>query len=215
MMTTTHPSDEVLELYANGSLSEGMDTFVKGHLHFCPICREKVELLEMVAGELLIEESAAAELSSNSYQSVLEKIIENETKEPQEKEGNIQGGVMPRMINNLVGKTSDEIPWRFRLPGISDYQISNRDGEEISLLKAEPGAKIFQHTHDGEEATLVLSGALQDGESVLRAGDVSIVDENHTHNPSIIGNEPCICLIVMAGKVRFTGRFTRAFNLLT
>ena len=214
-MTITHPSDEVLELYANGSLSEGMDIFVKGHLHFCPICREKVELLEMVAGELLIEDSVTAELNSNSYQNVLNKIIENETEEPQEREVNIRGGVMPKMINNLVGKTSDEVPWRFRLPGISDYQISNRDGEEISLLKAEPGARIFQHTHDGEEATLVLSGALQDGESVLRAGDVSIVNENHTHNPSIIGNEPCICLIVMSGKVRFTGRFTRAFNLLT
>ena len=214
-MITTHPSDELLELYTNGSLSEGMDIFVTGHLHFCPICREKVELFEMVAGELLINDSATAELNSNSYQSVLKKIIENETKEPEGEAVNISGGVMPIMINNLVGKTSEEISWRFRLPGISDYQISNRDGEEISLLKAEPGSKIFQHTHDGEEATLVLSGALQDGKTTLRAGDVSMVDENHTHNPSIIGNEPCICLIVMSGKVRFTGRFTRAFNLLT
>lgn len=214
-MTTTHPSDEVLELYANGSLSEGMNIFVKGHLHFCPECREKVELFEMVAGELLSEDSVTTEINRNSYQSVLNKIIQNETKEPEEQAVSISGGVMPRMINNLVGRTSDDIPWRFRLPGLSDYQISNQDGEEISLLKAEPGAKIFQHTHDGEEATLVLSGALQDGKSVLRAGDVSIVDENHTHNPSIIGNEPCICLIVMSGKVRFTGRFTRAFNLLT
>ncbi len=214
-MTTTHPSDEVLELYANGSLSEGMNIFVEGHLHYCPKCREKVELFETVAGELLSEESVTTEINQSSYQSVLNKIIQNETKEPEEQAISISGGVMPKMINNLVGKTSDEIPWRFRLPGISDYQISNYDGEEISLLKAEPGAKIFQHTHDGEEATLVLAGALQDGKSILRAGDVSIVDENHTHNPSIIGNEPCICLIVMSGKVRFTGRFTRAFNLLT
>ena len=214
-MTATHPSDEVLELYANGSLSEGMDIFVKGHLHFCPVCREKVELFEMLAGELLVENSAAAELNQSSYQTVLNKITENETKKSEENLVNISGGVMPRMINNLVGKTSDDIPWRFRLPGISDYQISKHDGEEVSLLKAEPGAKIFQHTHDGEEATLVLSGALQDGKSILRAGDVSIVDETHIHNPSIVGSEPCICLIVMSGKVRFTGRFTRAFNLLT
>ena len=214
-MTTTHPSDEVLELYANGSLSEGMNIFVEGHLHYCPKCRERVELFEMVAGELLSEDTVATVTNHSSYQSVLNKIIQNETKEPEEQAISISGGVMPKMINNLVGKTSDDIPWRFRLPGISDYQISNFDGEEISLLKAEPGAKIFQHTHDGEEATLVLSGALQDGKSILRAGDVSIVDETHTHNPSIIGNEPCICLIVMSGKVRFTGRFTRAFNLLT
>ena len=59
-MTTTHPSEEVLELYANGSLSAGMDIFVNGHLHFCPTCREKVELLEIVAGELLVEDGVEA-----------------------------------------------------------------------------------------------------------------------------------------------------------
>ncbi len=214
-MAKTHPNDEILELYVSGSLTEGMELFVKGHLHFCPTCRAKVELLEAVAGELLSDASASAELQPDSYQNVWKKIAHNYENEKKEPFSDIKGGVMPKMINNLIGKTSDNIPWRFRLPGISDYQISSRDGEEISLLKAEPGAKIFQHTHEGEEATLVLSGALQDGDSILRAGDVSIVDETHTHNPSITGNDPCICLVVMSGKVRFTGRFTRAFNLLT
>ena len=214
-MTTTHPSDEIIELYTNGSLSEGMDIFVKGHLHYCPSCRSKVELLESIAGELLNDTHASAELESITMESVLKKAAEQELKEGVALASNIVGGVMPNMFNNLIGKTSEQIQWRFRLPGISDYEISDRDGEKISLLKAEPGAKIFQHTHEGEEATLVLSGALQDGNNVLQAGDVSVADETHTHNPSIIGNEPCICLIIMSGKVKFTGRFTRAFNLLS
>ena len=214
-MVTTHPNDEILQSYVNGSLSGGMEMFVKGHLHYCPQCRNKVELLEMIAGELLTESREMAEVDSAAFETVLRKIADNESKEVEKPDKKIHGGVMPSMINNLIGKTSEQINWRFRLPGISDYQIANDNGEEISLLKAEPGTKIFQHTHEGEEATLVLSGALQDGESVLRAGDVSVVDETHTHNPSIIGTEPCICLIVMSGKLRFTGRFTRAFNLLT
>lgn len=214
-MASTHPSSGILELYANGSLSEGMDIFVKGHLHFCPICRSKIELLEMVAGELLSNSLDASKITPPSFQSVLEKIAGNNLDHPEEIRPSIEGGTMPTMINNLVGRTSDDIKWRFRLPGISDYQISNNNGEEISLLKAEPGARIFQHTHEGEEATLVLSGALQDGKKVLRAGDVSVANEEHTHNPAIIGDEACVCLIVMSGKVRFTGRFTRAINFLT
>ena len=214
-MASTHPSSGILELYANGSLSEGMDIFVKGHLHFCPICRSKIELLEMVAGELLSNSLDASKITPPSFQSVLEKIAGNNLDHPEEIRPSIEGGTLPTMINNLVGRTSDDIKWRFRLPGISDYQISNNNGEEISLLKAEPGARIFQHTHEGEEATLVLSGALQDGKKVLRAGDVSVANEEHTHNPAIIGDEPCVCLIVMSGKVRFTGRFTRAINFLT
>ena len=214
-MAKTHPSEEILELYTNGSLTEGMEIFVKGNLHFCPSCRDKVAFLETLAGELLKEVSVETELTNITHETALKKVEELELRGEEDDPPKLYGGVMPAMINMLVGKISDDIPWRFRLPGISDYQISKRDGEEISLLKAEPGAKIFQHTHDGEEATLVLSGALQDGNSVLRAGDVSVVDETHTHNPSIIGEDPCICLVVMSGKVRFTGRFTRAFNLLT
>ena len=213
-MARTHPSSGILELHANGSLSEGMDIFVKGHLHFCPICRSKIELLEMVAGELLSNSLDASEIVPPSFLNVLDKITGDNQDHLEEIKPSIKGGTMPTMINNFVGKTSDDIKWRFRLPGISDYQISNNNGEEISLLKAEPGAKIFQHTHEGEEATLVLSGALQDGEMILRAGDVSVANEEHTHNPAIIGDEPCVCLIVMSGKVRFTGRFTRAINFL-
>ncbi len=214
-MVITHPNQEVLELYTNGSLSEGMDIFVKGHLHFCPSCRKKVSMLEMVAGELLQDTDVPVKLECLTVESVLKKVTEQDSKRNGAPPPSVKGGVMPTMINNLIGKTSDEVAWRFRLPGISYYQISNHGGEDISLLKAEPGAKIFQHTHDGQEATLVLSGALQDGESVLRAGDISMVDETHTHNPSIIGDKPCICLVVMSGKVKFTGKFTRAFNLLT
>ena len=214
-MANTHPNSELLELYTNGSLTEGMDIFVKGHLNFCPLCRAKIELLEMVAGELFSNSIDASEITSPSFHSVLSKIASDDPTEYEESKPSIKGGTMPIMINNFVGKSSDEINWRFRLPGISDYQISNNNGEEISLLKAEPGAKIFQHTHEGEEATLVLSGALQDGEKILNPGDVSIVNEEHTHNPAIIGDIPCICLIVMSGKVKFTGRFTRAINLLT
>ena len=214
-MASTHPSSNIIELYANGSLSEGMDIFVKGHLHFCPECRSQIELLEIVAGELLDNSVNTGDIEEPSFRNVLEKIESHDENQREEIKSPIKGGEMPTMINNLVGSISDDISWRFRLPGISDHQISSKNGEEISLLKAEPGAKIFQHTHEGEEATLVLSGALQDDNKVLRAGDVSIVNEQHTHNPSIIGDKPCICLIVMSGKLRFTGRFTRAFNLLT
>jgi putative transcriptional regulator len=215
-MTQTHPELELLELYVSGSLSVGMDIFIKVHLNFCPLCRAEIETFEAIAGELLTSDQALIDGDLSSVDSILEKILKKpKLKNQEEVSKPIKGGVMPTMINNLVGQTSENISWRFRLPGISDYQISKNHGEEISLLKAEPGTKIFQHTHEGEEATLVLSGAMQDGDTVLQAGDVSIVDENYTHNPSIIGDVPCICLIVLSGKLKFTGRFSRALNLLT
>ena len=81
------------------------------------------------------------------------------------------------------------------------------------MLRAKPGTSIPSHTHDGQEATLVLSGLLEDGDTVLGPGDALQVDHHHDHTPRIIGDEVCICLIVMSGKMKFTGPFSRALNL--
>ena len=217
IMTKTHPTSDMLHSYASGNISEGMELFVKTHLNYCPCCRKKVSEIEELAGSLLKSNEPQKVLTMPAYSNVKEKILEigNENTIKRASEGKIiKGGKFPQLINNIVGSTSEEINWRFRLPGISDYSISKENGEEISLLKAEPGSKIFQHTHEGSEATLVLCGTMKDDDKILEAGDISIVDQTNTHNPEIVGNETCICLIVMTGKVKFTGRFTRAFNLL-
>ena len=73
-MVTTHPNDEILQSYVNGSLSGGMEMFVKGHLHYCPQCRNKVELLEMIAGELLTESREMAEVDSAAFETVLKRL---------------------------------------------------------------------------------------------------------------------------------------------
>ena len=54
---------------------------------------------------------------------------------------------------------------------------------------------------------------MQDGEKTFSSGDISILNDNHTHNPQVIGTETCLCLVVMSGKVKFTGRFSRALNI--
>lgn len=216
-MTKTHPTSDMLQSYASGNISEGMELFVKTHLNYCPSCRRKVREIEEFAGSILKTNEPQAKLTKPSYTSTRKKILEIQKQDIMKNGGEknvIKGGKFPQLINNIVGGTSDEISWRFRLPGIYDYLISKENGEEISLLKAEPGSKIFQHTHEGTEATLVLCGAMKDEEKILEAGDISIVDQTNTHNPEIVGSETCICLIVMTGKVKFTGRFTRAFNLL-
>lgn len=215
-MTKFHPSNSMLKDYVCGLLSPGKDLMIKTHLTFCPECRKEVARIEDIAGVLL---------NNSSNNNISEKPCINKTLEKiacLEKDNNINqeslsvnGGILPRVINNYIGKTSDEINWRFRLPGIYDFQIENSNDENLYLLKVEPGAKILQHTHEGEESTVILKGKMKDGDNTFLPGDISILDENDTHNPQIIGSEACICLVVMAGKVKFTGKFTRALNIFS
>ncbi|MEL6266476.1 MAG: ChrR family anti-sigma-E factor [Pseudomonadota bacterium] len=109
---------------------------------------------------------------------------------------------------------SGALAWRFRLPGVSEYELPGFDDEHVSLLRARPGASIPQHTHEGTELTLVLSGQLEDQGMTYRRGDVAVCTEDDDHRPRITGEATCICLVVMDGSLRFTGRFSRALNLL-
>jgi len=124
------------------------------------------------------------------------------------------GSPLPAPLRARIGVPSTDIRWSLRLPGLSEYRLEGFDGEEVSLLRARPGVRILSHTHTAEEATLVLTGALSDGGRVFRRGDVSLADENHDHHPEIVGNETCICLIVLSGPMRFTGPVGRALNFL-
>ena len=213
-MTKFHPSNSMLKDYVCGLLSPGKDLIIKTHLTFCPGCRKKVHDIENIAGLLLDLSSNESIPEKPSVEKTLDKILNlKDDNNINNEDYSINGGVLPRVINNYIGKPSDKINWRFRLPGIYDYQIETSNDENMYLLKVEPGAKILQHTHEGEEATVILKGKMKDGDSTYIPGDISILDDNHTHNPQIIGSEACICLVVMAGKVKFTGRFSRALNI--
>ncbi|MEM1278322.1 MAG: cupin domain-containing protein, partial [Pseudomonadota bacterium] len=123
-------------------------------------------------------------------------------------------GPLPKPVIEAVGMDFEDIQWKFRLPGVSEYELEGFAGEKVSILRARPGAAIPQHTHHGREATLVLAGALQDGGEVFRPGDLALNDEDDDHRPQIIGDEVCYCLIVMDGDLHFTGTFSRALNFL-
>ena len=81
-------------------------------------------------------------------------------------------------------------------------------------MRARPGVRVPAHTHGGREATLVLAGEMRDGAQVLGRGDVALADERHDHAPEIVGATTCICLLVLTGRMRFTGRFGWALNRL-
>lgn len=210
-MSQFHLSAETLSAYAAGTLSDGASLLAASHLTYCASCREEIAQLEAIGGSVLegIEEDATTGPSLEATLALIDAAPEFDVTPPAEPKGH----VIPKPLLAAIGVDEDDIKWKFKLPGISAYDLEGYDGERVQLLRAIPGATIPSHTHDGEEATLVLSGLMQDGEHVLGKGDVIQADHHDDHTPKIIGDEVCICLIVMSGKLKFTGPFSRALNL--
>lgn len=217
-MAQTHPTTDMLMGYAAGTLSDGWSLMVASHLTFCPECRRRVETLECVAGALL-QGSEAVEVATPSLDTVLSRIAAT----PQEAAPGpsapidamppAENSVLPAALRARLGGDETSISWRFRIPGLSEHVLDAEGGESVSLLRARPGVRMLAHTHGGDEATLVFSGAMKDGDRVYRKGDVALADEADDHRPEIVGEEVCYCLIVMSGSLRFTGRFGKMLNI--
>jgi putative transcriptional regulator len=99
------------------------------------------------------------------------------------------------------------------MPGVSECPIDLGGPERVSLLRVRPGAGVPSHTHTADEATLVLKGTLCDGARRYRRGAVALATPQDDHHPHAGEGEDCICLTVLEGGLRFTGRFGRALNI--
>ena len=221
-MSRKRPSDDVLADYAGGALTPGMSLLVASHLTFDVESRRRVEAFEAIGGVMLAEE---VPMEAPALDAVLGKLngqvaaFAARQDDPTAHGGAIEVSsgdrpVFPAPLRRAMGADADGVAWKFRFPGVSEYELDGFEGEEVSLLRAKPGAPLLSHTHSGVETTLVLSGMLQDRDQVFGPGEVAVASDEDDHRPRIIGDEPCICLIVMSGELRFTGTFSRALNLL-
>lgn len=211
-MTNHLPPTELLAEYASGAASPGVALLVATHLTYAPESRRRVSMLEGVGGALLADEQPVP-MSACALDSAF-AAIDGAFCEPAPRMHGSGAFNLPRPLRECLGHDEDQIRWQFRLPGVSEYDVPGFGPEKVSLLRARPGAGIPQHTHDGTELTLVLQGALEDDGTVYRRGDVTVNTYEHDHRPRILGEETCLCLIVMDGGLRFTGRFSRALNYL-
>jgi len=210
MNKTALPADLLMD-YASGAASPGTALLVAAHLETSQDSLAETAMFESMSATLM-DHSLDTPMAADALDAVLARIDEVDARtEPQDAPDR---GPLPQAVASFVGIDFNDIPWRFRLPGVSEYVLDGVGPETVSLLRARPGSGVPQHTHEGREFTLVLTGQLEDGGIVFGPGDVAINTEEHDHSPRIIGTAVCHCLIVREGQLRFTGRFSRALNYL-
>ena len=89
--------------------------------------------------------------------------------------------------------------------GIRRLAIPTTGPGAIDLLRIEPGAGVARHDHEGEEFTLVLTGAFDDGHATFRPGDINVGVPGFKHEPKALPGEICYALAVAYGPAKFNG----------
>ena len=85
--------------------------------------------------------------------------------------------------------------------------------EKLELIHVMPGAKIPQHTHEGNESFLVLHGSYSDEYGKYEQGSVQVRSDDHDHTPVGNAQTGCIGLAYTHGKIKFSGKFGKLLNL--
>ena len=89
-----------------------------------------------------------------------------------------------------------------------------RQNEKLELIHVMPGAKIPQHTHEGNESFLVLHGSYSDEYGSYNQGTVQVRSDDHHHTPVGHAKTGCIGLAYTHGKIKFSGKFGKLLNII-
>ena len=202
MTIRRHASNETLAAYAAGTLDLGRRLVVASHLERCAACRGFVRGMEHVAG-VMLEDLAPTPMSADALAHTMARI---------DREPSVRRATAALPASDQSGMPACLRPyemgrWRWVGPGVEMRPILLPEAEKVRvfLLKAVPGTRLPQHTHEGSELTSILAGSFHHEGGDFFAGDFEEADDDTEHRPVVGQGETCICLVALEGRLKLSG----------
>ncbi|HEY8596696.1 MAG TPA: ChrR family anti-sigma-E factor [Devosiaceae bacterium] len=209
-----HPDIATLMAFSAGTLDEAFALVVSAHVSICDQCRHKVRGMAAIGGALLQSETGI-DVSEGLLDSLLQAADEVEPEAPEALPETVDLRV-PVPLARYVGRGLDAVRWRFSGPGVwtAELPVGRNANSRLLLLKVAAGRKVPEHSHGGQELTLILQGAYRDRFGRFGAGDLADHDEDVEHQPIAEPGDDCICLVALDAPLSFRGRIVRALQPL-
>lgn len=214
MTSSRHPSPALLARLAAGTLSPAAALVVESHLALCEDCMADYHAL-LPLGGLLLERLTPAEVDARLFERTLARLDEPRP-----------APIAARQARPPVHDLGIDLPtpiadrarsgWHWMGPGMAIARLDVPEDTRVSLvlMKIAAGRRMPTHGHSGEELTLVLRGAFEDEHGHFAAGDLAEEDEDSHHTPIVTGDEACVCLASIEGRLRPHGLIARLATAL-
>ena len=209
MTMSRHPSPELMARYVAGTLSPAAALVVESHLALCGDCAASHRDMLALAG-VLVERLSPSELDARLFERTLARLDEprpvtTRTAAPRRTVRSL-GIDLPAPIADRA--TSG---WRWMGPGMAFARLDVPEDSRTSLvlLRIAAGRRMPTHGHSGDELTLVLKGAFEDEHGRCAVGDLAEEDGDSHHTPVVTGEETCVCLASIEGRLRPHGLIGR------
>ena len=213
MTMSRHPSPELMARFVAGTLSPAAALVVESHLALCGDCAASHRDMLAVAG-VLLERQSPSELDARLFERTLARLDEKRpasVTSPARRPARDLGIRLPAPIADRA--TSG---WRWMGPGMAYARLDVPEDRttQLVLLKIAANRRMPTHGHSGDELTLVLQGAFEDEHGRCAAGDLAEEDDDTHHTPVVTGEETCICLASIEGRLRPHGLIGRLVSPL-
>ena len=215
-MASFHPSLELLQAYSAGHVHQATALAIATHLSFCAQCRAQSAQLNEVAG-VILEDLSPVALATGSFDALLARAKAEQHSNTALKATPVEvkpASDLPPVLHKLMPQG---IPERFTRIGWSLKQATLKemnDGTVIALHHIRAGGTTPQHTHEGDEITVVLKGSFSDESGLYQPGDFVLANEHTNHRPMASSNSDCLCFTVQHAPLKLTGPIGRWFNPL-
>jgi len=220
-----HPQEDLLLGHATCREHPAVGLLLSTHAALCEQCRETFVELDAV-GSLLLERNVDMPMSATSRQRALaaarvaRRVAAAEPAGPEPSASAATGDCATvaatvesvlAIRDNPKGRT-----WHWRAPGVREVRLPLQwNGVPVIVAQLRSGLHIPQHTHDGRELTLVLSGSLRDSRATYRAGDIADYDSTVSHEQFVDSTQDCLCLVVNESRLVHQTVLGRAFEWIS
>lgn len=239
-MIKFHPSARQLSDFVEGTLSPAISLMVSAHCDMCEKCQRRVEIeTESLAAEMVSSVSAKMDNTIDTSfqfgdmlsqitalpsgkQSDLGSYCEVEYQEPFNKDNSrrLQAGVstieldgrtftLPRTLHRYIDKTGN---WSSLVGKLWQAPVDLGNQGVANFIFMGSGGSVPEHTHRGNEYTLVIDGEFSDGLGRYDTGDFIFMDGEKTHTPRAEGKEGCLVFSIVDQPLHFTSGLARLLN---
>lgn len=209
-----HPNHDLLSRYANGDLDSASSIMISAHLEFCPHCRQKIAAIEAKQARILESSESVAltpSLSAMMLEIMAQEPAETSVEEAPDSELTMEDKTYP--LPSVLQRHNDKIgPWS-RLPGnIKRAQVEVSGDSKMNFIYMDSDSSLPEHTHQGQEITLVLAGEFYDESGTYKPGDFIVQTDEHTHLPRTREGQDCLCLTLLNAPLHFTSGLATLLN---
>ena len=163
-------------------------------------------------GGYFLEKVETSPLSKDLWNKVLEQTDKEKSATQNNEEHDPLLSQLPFTLKSHL--KNKKIKWK----SFKDVKVASilpkENNEKLELIHVMPGAKIPQHTHEGNESFLVLHGSYSDEYGNYKQGSVQVRSDDHNHTPIGHAQTGCIGLAYTHGKIKFSGKFGKLLNLI-